>query len=103
MGVALLPRVVPGLGIMEPAAREAIGPEPLVVLEVVDMYIGGRIVGGVGFALGGSIADNVYVDRDTHTQFGIDQHTVSLVSHSTFLIHGESFGFFQFYLSSLAN
>ena len=53
------PREAPeGLGIMDPAAREAIVLELFVDLEVVDMYIGGRIV-GAGLALGGSIADNV--------------------------------------------
>lgn len=54
------PREAPeGLGIMDPAAREAIVLELFVDLEVVDMYIGGRMV-GAGLALGGSIADNVY-------------------------------------------
>jgi hypothetical protein len=60
LSVTMPPRDVPeGLGIIEPAARDAIDVEILLVLEVVDMYIGGRIV-GAGLALGGSIADNVY-------------------------------------------
>lgn len=59
-GVTVPPReALEGLGIMDPAAREAIGEEMLVVREVVDMYIGGRTV-GAGLALGGSMADSVY-------------------------------------------
>lgn len=59
LGVTVPPRDAPeGLGIFEPAAREAIGEEMVVVLDVVDMYIGGSIV-GAGFALGVSMADNV--------------------------------------------
>lgn len=47
-----------GLGIMEPAVLEAIGAGMFVDLDVVDMYMGGKIV-GAGFALGGSIAESV--------------------------------------------
>lgn len=48
-----------GLGIMEPAVLEAIGAGMFVDLDVVDMYMGGKIV-GAGFALGGSIAESVF-------------------------------------------
>lgn len=47
-----------GLGIMEPAVLEAIGAGMFVDLDVVDMYMGGKIA-GAGFALGGSIAESV--------------------------------------------
>lgn len=62
----LFPRVEAGLGIIEPAAREDIGI--LVDLLVEDMYIGGRTVAGAGFALGGSIDDNVYDISTTHNR-----------------------------------
>lgn len=47
-----------GLGILDPDRREAIGDGMLVVLDEVDMYMGGRI-GGDGFSFGGSIAESV--------------------------------------------
>jgi len=59
LGVTVPPReTFAGLGIIDPAAREAIGDEILVVREVVDMYMGGKIV-GAGLALGGSMDDRV--------------------------------------------
>lgn len=48
-----------GLGILDPVKRVAIGDGMLVVLDEVDMYIGGNM-GGDGFSFGGSIAESVY-------------------------------------------
>lgn len=58
LGVVVPFRPPDGLGIFDPGALEAIGEATMLVLDVVDMYIGGSIV-GAGLAFGGSMADSV--------------------------------------------
>ena len=53
-----------GLGILDPGILDAMGGGMLLVLEVVDMNIGGSIV-GAGFAFGGSIAESVFNITET--------------------------------------
>lgn len=55
----LVPRPPEGLGILDPGILDAIGEGALLTRVVVDMYIGGNIV-GAGFSLGGSMAERVF-------------------------------------------